>query len=300
MKNKAMKKQTVRSSFVRKSVLTVASLLTVLTFGVNAKEQDFSRAQKELKIMSTIFQTSLAEQKSEQRRFLSSRETKATYLAKQGMVFSFNFGRNSFSGAEDWEAFGEGIGDLVGSVASEVGVALGEAFAEAPEAPELAYNLERQFEAYGERIEAIEMLKEHNNAQREEVREIQREIREIERNKDRVNSKKDEHKRLKEKLEKKVDVLKDKMSEYKKSMSDYRKKRDEKYTKNSKTKSDTIVSTLCDYGATLRSLKNDEHITLIFENFTDNKDQVYVFDYDDVRSCDKASKLLKSAVSYQL
>jgi len=28
--------------------------------------------------------------------------------------------------------------------------------------------------------------------------------------------------------------------------------------------------------------------------------KVYVFDYDDVRSCDKASKLLKSAVSYQL
>ena len=90
------------------------------------------------------------------------------------------------------------------------------------------------------------------------------------------------------------------MSEYKKSMLEYRKKRDQKNTQNAKTKSDTIVSTLCDYGATLRSLKNDEHITLIFENYTDNKDQVYVFDYDEVRSCDSGEKLLKTAVSYQL
>jgi hypothetical protein len=295
-----MKNLKVKSAQLRKSVLAITSLLTVMSFGISAAEQTFEKAQKELKIMSTIFQTSLAEQKSDQRRFLSARQAKATYLAKQGMVFSFNFGRNSFSGAEDWESLGEGIGELVGSVASEVGVAIGEAFAEVPEAPEIAFNLENQFGAYGERLEAMELLKEQNNIQREEVRELQREIRDLERNRDRINAKKDEHNRLKQELEKKVDILKEKMDRYKKSMADYRKKRDEKYTQNAKTKSDTIVTTLCDYGATLRSLKNDEHITLIFENYSNNKDQVYVFNYDDVRSCDSAARLLKTAISYQL
>jgi Skp family chaperone for outer membrane proteins len=284
----------------RKCLLVIASIFSLLSLTTSAKEQSFERAQKELKIMSTIFQTSLADQNPKQRSFLRTKQAKATYLAKQGMVFSFNFGRNSFTGAEDWEAFGEGIGELVGSVASEVGVALGEAFAEAPQTPELAFNLERQFEAYGERLEAMELLREQNNTQREEVRELQREIREIERNKNRINSKKDEHQRLKQELEEKLNTLKDKMSAYKKSMADYRKKRDEKYTQNAKTKSDTIISTLCDYGATLRSLKNDEHITLIFENYSENKDQVYVFDFDDVRTCDSGSNLLKSAISYQL
>jgi len=59
-----------------------------------------------------------------------------------------------------------------------------------------------------------------------------------------------------------------------------------------------VVQALCDYGATLKSLKNDEHITLIFENFNNDQDQINVFSYKDVAECTSNEKLQQSAVSY--
>jgi len=296
----------LNKTFIRKSTLAVAGLLSLLSTGIMAKEQSYNRAQKEIKIMSTIFETSLAELSSNNNRLLYSKKTKGTYLAKQGMVFNFNFGSNAFGGAEnwesfegDWESFGEGIGQLVGGIASEVGLAINDAIV-APEAPNVDIDLEERMEAYAERVEALEQMRENHNSQREEVREIQRELRRIEREKDSEENAISHQKRLKKELEGKAKLLKDKMTKYKKSMAEYRKKRDEKRTQSTIKKSDIIVSTLCDYGATLRSLKNDEHITLIFGNYAGSKDQVYVFDFDDVRSCESKDKLLKQAISYQI
>ena len=41
-------------------------------------------------------------------------------------------------------------------------------------------------------------------------------------------------------------------------------------------------------------------ITLIFTNFENSKDQVYVFNYKDVKSCSNKDKLVKKAISYQI
>jgi len=292
----------MKTSVLRKSVLTVASLLTFSSLSVLANDDDFSRAQKELKIMSKIFETSLGEQASGPVKVFGSKRPEAMYLAKQGMVFSFNFGRNSFVTADDWEQFGEGIGQFVGVIASEVTNALAElpVAPEAPEAPEFAFEYEDQFQAYQEKMEALEAMREQQREQREQVRELQREIRSLERESEREEEKTDRLESIKKELDEKLARLDKKMADYNESMRKYRETRDKKYHQSAKLKSDIILSTLCDYGATLRSLESGEHFTLIFENYVAGKDQIYVFNSSDVKRCESTDKLLERAISYQL
>ncbi|WP_196141151.1 hypothetical protein [Aliikangiella sp. G2MR2-5] len=289
--NKTMRVLTIAlASFASFSLTSVAAQMG---------EEQYQRSQKELKIMSKIFEASLTENKDRRKNVFFTTKPKATYLAKQGMVFSFNFGRTSFEHASDWAAFGEGVGALVGEIASDVGSALAE-IPEAPPVPEINIMTEEYIEdfaeAYGHRMEVLEKMREENRMQREKVRELQREIRSIERDAERDSS---ESERLKRKLESKLESLEKQMREYKKSMEEYRQKRDAKYTESQRKKSDALLTTLCDYGSTLRSLKSDEYVTLIFENYENNKDQVYVFEYDDVKNCDSGRDLLKRAISYQ-
>ena len=291
----------MRTNVIRKAVLTVASILTLTSANVIAKDVELERAQKELRIMSKIFETSISEQSSKTNPIYGSKKAQATYLAKQGMVFTFNFGRNSFTSSEDWEQFGEGIGQFVGVIASEVSNALADIPSppDAPEAPSFD-NYEDQLEAYQERLQALESMREQQREQREEVRELQREIRSLERQSTRERDDKKELEEVKEKLETKLKVLDKKMGDYKESMRIYREKRDQKYTQSTKLKSDTIISTLCDYGSTLRSLSSNEHVTLIFTNYANSKDQIHVFNSTDIKRCDSREKLLRKAISYQL
>ena len=288
----------MKSSLIKKCVVTVTGIASLCSAATFAAEQQYERAQKELKIMSKIFDTSINESQEKRSRFLSASGSSATYLAKQGMVFSFNFGRNTFQSASDWAAFGEGVGHLVGEIASEVGNAIVDAPLP-PMAPE-SIDLENFYADYEERIAAQEAMRERLSEQREQVRDMQREIRRVEREKQAAASQRQTAEKLRQELEQKLSLLDKKKDEYNKMMKEYREKRDQKYLANSQKKSDTILTTLCDYGATLKSLKNDEFVTIIFKNFEDEKDQVYVFDYDDVKSCDSKEDLMKRAIAYQI
>jgi len=272
---------------------------------------DYSKAEKELKIMSTIFETALSEEKvSNKSNPFSGRSnsTDPTYLAKQGMVFRFNFASNQFVTANDWQAFGEGIGNLVGSIASEVTEALSDIDLTEPRAPRpprapapfSGSEWEANLEAYEEYQNAMEALRDQQRDKRQEVRDLQRSIRDIERQARREEKDSKILEKTKKQLEEKMKVLSEKMESYEKSMKEYRDKKIEATKQNNKKKSDLIISTLCDYGTTLRSLKSDEYVTLIFNNFEDNKDQVYVFNYKDVKSCSDSNKLVKKSISYQL
>ncbi|MGX5174744.1 hypothetical protein ACUR5C_12050 [Aliikangiella sp. IMCC44653] len=289
-------------NFLKPSKTSVALALILTSNLCVAADNNFSREQKELKIMSKIFETSLNEQTSSKAKILGSKKTQSTYLARQGMVFNFQFGRNSFSSASDWEQFGEGIGHLVGSIASEVGNAFSEIpMPEAPEPPEMPFEAEfnDKFEVYSERMEALERQREKNREQREEVRELQREIRALERTREREKDKSSIDK-AKVKLEEKMAQLNAQLDEYKKSMQEYRAMRDKKYTESTQLKTDIIFSTLCDYGATLRSLDDSEYVTIIFNNYVKNQDKVFVFSAENVKDCRDKDKLVKTALSYTL
>ena len=266
MKNTSMKKI---SKF---AVLGTASLLAIASFSSFAT--DYSRAEKELKIMTKIFDTSISEGVDTRRgrhSYRSNGRTSATYLAKQGMVFSFNFNDSQFGNGEDWQAFGEGIGQLVGSISAEIA----QSFTDdefriapiAPIAPLADGDWEGNMEAYEVYQEAMEHLRDAQRDQREEVRDLQRSIRDIERQarREEVDAKKLE--KVKMKLEEKMNILETKQKAYENTRKEYEEKRKEKYIASNKKRTNLITSTLCDYGATLRSLKNNEYITLIFKNY---------------------------------
>lgn len=283
-------------------MLGVASVLSLSSMGAVAA--DFSRAEKELKIMSKIFDTSLTEvkQSNHRRGYTRSRKTEAVYLAKQGMVFTFSFSQSGFSG-EDWQAFGEGIGQLVGTISAEIAQSFADVDFVAPIAPREPFadgDWQENMEAYEAYREAMEDLREEQRDKREEVRDIQRSIREIERQARREEVDAKELEQTKKKLNNKMQVLSKKLKQYELIRKKYEEKRREKYKINNQKKAGLITSTLCDYGATLRSLKSNEHITLIFENYANGKDQIHVFGYDDVKNCSNKDKLLKKAISYQL
>lgn len=298
------------SRLIKKSVIACLSGVIALS-SLNAFSVDYSKTEKELRIMTKIFETSLSEAKMKTSRSspLSSNSAESTYLAKQGMVFTFNFGQSRFGGASDWQAFGEGIGHLVGSISAEIAQSFADIDFEAPVAPRSPAaprspfaedEWEDNMEAYEQYQEMMEELRDEQREKREEVRDLQRSIRDIERQARRedVDSKKLET--VKNKLEEKMKVLSKKMEQYDNSMNEYREKQIAQYKLNNQKKSDLITSTLCDYGATLRSLENGEYVTLIFKKFENGKDQVYVFNYKDVKSCSNKDTLLKKAISYQI
>ncbi len=291
----------MKSTLFKRSVFAVTALLASSSSNLFAANEDYAKVQKELKIMSKIFETSLAEQTQSDIKIYGSKKAQSTYLAKQGMVFSFQFGKNSFSSSADWEHFGEGIGNFVGAIASEVGNAFSE-FPEPPEPPEfhIERELSEKFEAYNERMEALEQLREKNQAQREEVRELQREIRHLERKREEQNGNKNKIDEVKSKLESKMESLNTQLQEYKNSMEKYRELRDKKYTESTQLKTKVIFNTLCDYGATLRTVNNNEYVTVIFNNYSQDGDKVFVFDAENIKNCDSREKLLKSAIIYNL
>ena len=297
--------------------MTSALLLTsVSALSAETTSNKYQRAEKELKIMSKIFETSLSELNSSNNREglrRSSHKTESTYLAKQGMVFTFKFSGSRFGNSSDWQAFGEGIGNLVGSISAEIAHSFSEIDLEnsrAPRAPRSPFpssnwensdNWEQNVEAYEEFQQVMENLRDEQRDNREEVRDLQREVRDIERQARRdENHDIKELAKSKEKLEKKMKELNKHVSVYEKKMKEYREEKKQKLTQSNKNKSDLIISTLCDYGSTLRSLENGEHVTLVFSNFKNNKDQIYVFNYKDVKSCSNKDKLIKKAVSYQI
>ena len=302
MKTKSDKSNRSKSVLAKALAVALTGVLSLASLSTYAA--DYSRAEKELRIMSKIFDTSLSEAKqtNNRRHYSGSRKTESVYLAKQGMVFSFSFSQSGFTG-EDWQAFGEGIGQLVGTISAEIAQSFADVDFVAPVAPIAPLadgDWEVNMEAYEAYQDAMENLREEQQEKREEVRDIQRSIRDIERQARREEVDSKELETTKKKLEEKMKVLSKKMEDYEQVRKDYEKKKREKYKLNNQKKSDLITSTLCDYGATLRSLKSNEHITLIFKKFEDGKDQVHVFNYSDVKNCTSKDKLLKKAISYQL
>jgi hypothetical protein len=313
-KNTDSKKLTSLAFPIKK--LAIVSLSTIMAgTTLFASAEDYQQAQRELKIMSKIFDTSLSEAKmSNTSRMFSSRSSgpQATYLAKQGMVFTFDFARSEFGNADDWQAFGEGVGRLVGSIASEVSEAFAEIdseFSEVPRAPRSPRASrsndhddawEEKMEAYDAYRAAMEELRESQRESRREIRDMQRTIRELEREAKHNKGESAELNKQRQALEIKMQKLSEEQALYKKTMEEYSEKQTQKIREKNTKKSNLIISTLCDYGPTLRSLKDGEHVTLIFTNYENSKDQVHVFEFDDVSDCTSKDKLVKSGVSYQL
>jgi hypothetical protein len=61
---------------------------------------------------------------------------------------------------------------------------------------------------------------------------------------------------------------------------------------------DAIFATLCNYGNTLRSLANGEHVSVVLQNYSDDQTQIHIFDYSDFADCTSADALRQAALTY--
>jgi chromosome segregation ATPase len=59
-----------------------------------------------------------------------------------------------------------------------------------------------------------------------------------------------------------------------------------------------VFSTLCNYGNTLRSLSNGQHVSIVLRNHEENPSRVYVLDYSALSSCSSGESLQQATVTY--
>ena len=284
--------------------LVVCSWL-VGTFVAPAVYADIKSMQKDMRIMERIFETALEDSGGS----IKGASVDTMYLAKQGIVFSFQSGSRfsiplDFSGdwESSWEQWGENLGENIASVFE------GLASTHEVPLPEVVHVDEAAALQREQRVLELEQLRENLRERKEHYRDYLRQLREISREK--LYADKQEQAALEQKhseLEKEVAKLKGLMDEYKVKMNEYRDAQRKKKQLSKSKFIDVSIATLCDYSQSLKSLDDKRYVTLIFEGFAQTKgkkDAVYVFQKKQLSSCDSdeqgVSKLKQLAEHYEL
>lgn len=273
----------------------------ILASGINAaKSLDISDAQKDMRVMSGIMETMLKESKDD---FPGRPVIKTTYLAEQGYLFTIRL-----NGIGSWGIPGVAAWDS-GRLELDIPEIIEEAFAAVdyelstptppspPDSPE--WNSLRSKELSEENREYQDQMR----AMREKQRELRREISDLSRQMRRLD---DVQKRAK--LEKDVAQLeaqlKKEKSSYYDSLNSYKKDKLGKQIAKTDKAVNVILSTMCDYGNTIRNLKKGEKLNLLIQGGLtaegQSKDQMYIFDSGDLRNCKNAASLKKEALYYVL
>lgn len=296
-------------SFTQKSLaIALAAILGLGTFkGIAQQNADFTNTIRELDIMSNIFEAALEPRRDTDSFRPVSLLDEASYLANQGMVFSFiqpgGRGMMAFIGLDDMPgaALAEmeiDLSEMARDISVEVRRALpNEGFPFSGD----AFNSIAMFE---EEFEVMEEMADDIRDQQEEVRDLQRDMRDLQRELRNADNDHAEIETRIDELQAQIDVemadLEAQTTAYQSVRQEYRQEREQEEANRNIAAQNLIISTLCDYGNSLRSLQNNEHVTVVLKNFKDNRDQIYVFDYADIASCSSADELLQGAIAYLL
>ncbi|TPV52339.1 hypothetical protein FJ444_21110 [Aestuariibacter sp. GS-14] len=307
--------------------LAIASLFGA-TLASSAVAQNLTELDKQLNIMSGVIDTALKQ--DTRKDGVRYRSIEATYLAKQGVIFTINTGGRSMM-------FDFDFSDLMSVLPT------------APEAPEshtvtvvtdgmhietdgdYEFVFEQDWEDTADRVvrqveRIVRKTDEKLREFRSDRREIEWELRELERrNRDlefELRGADAERKRQIESEMKEIKSTIDGLQTREKELQDYAKElAEEKKAELEKQREmqqqayktflanfeGSVGDTLCSFGAGLRELPDDEHISFILKNFgkgDDGKaqDRVYIFSKKSVKSCVteriKPSELLSKAEVY--
>lgn len=271
--------------------LGLIALLSLSGTGLASAQETFNQEQRELNIMRSIFEAVL-EPDSDARRFLRNAEPEALYLAGQGMVFTFDLPQ-----ARETVLLDRGrTGVLAMGFTADSGVSLRRSDADIALAPAFAHG-----QAMPGGSEEQVRLREAMQKKQAELRELQSEMRDLTRTQ-RENP--GDNTKEMEELQQSLQALSTELQEQRKSYAALVREEGKALIEERNTKkreqASLLISTLCEYGKTLGSLASDQHITLVFRDFEDNRDQVYVFPQEAIAECNNAESLQQSAVSYQL
>ncbi len=282
------------------AVLALAvSGLAATTAVVQAQQGVSENALRELGIMRNIF--AAATQEDSRRDGYRMSAPSALYLAGQGMVFTFDLnGSGGFilngnqiiippTPAPPVVNFSNGDYDFDFDFDFDYDFDFNNAG---------NYDADIRMQAEEYRNQVREAQETYRDAQ-ESFRDMQREIRDLqreERNDDVDND--DKINEVEERMEAVAQELQSQATALQQIQQEYQQQRLAVFEAARIEQTAMIFSTLCNYGNTLRSLANGEHVSIVLRNYADNQTQVHVFDYADFANCSSPDSLRQTGLSY--
>lgn len=272
-----------------------------------AQNEELERRARELGIMSHIFLTSLNDG-GQQGRGTMYQQPKARYLAGQGAVFSFNLagmrsfmGRNGFN-TGDWEQFGLAMSRIGQEVAAQVVASFPDLDLDFDFDPDTIPLAPGRGMSVAERGQ-IEQMNEAMREQQRKVQDAQRQIRDLQREQQRGSEADMQEfasrlQAVENALQSQVAALTQQQQAYRDYMEQYQQQARAQEASANELMMGHILQALCDYGSTMKSLPANEHVTLVFENYQDDKEQIHVFTFKAVSDCTSVDALKRAAVSY--
>ena len=282
-------------------LLIPLALLALPVLSATPSAESLNKSQREIQIMNNILRASLDAEPG-----IKVRQLNGTYLAQQG--YNFTISASGISGGfNKWSDFF--VKPEIELVEDEVVVLSQQSTSELAN------------EAYQMAMEALRLSSEKMREFAEQEREIEYEIREVERERRDLNLER-RHAKQEKGVEKEIEKLEEQIAKLQKEKKALREKRDdvkqdlksqakEKHnkaakarTKNLLTVTKSLAQTLCDYGAGLKSLKNQQYVNFVLDKAATNKqDLVIIFKKAEINKCvvgdSDAQKLLASAVQYR-
>lgn len=268
-----------------------------------AQALDMSAMKREITIMENIIKASVATDKGASLRRINGR-----YLLNQGITFDldsklFNTSRGSWASA---------FADRNFDFNFDFDFSELDAQAAAEEAQEIS---KQAIESVRELAERMRDLAENERDIEHDIRSLEREKRDLEferRNAEKdtlteLEKRKNELEQQVKALEKQKDQLKDEQHNLKtqtqKNKQQQQQQWAEQRTKSLQLIQQTLVTTLCDYGAGLKSLPDNERVNFALSRAgEENQDLILVFEKKDIQSCVmgkiKAQQLLTKASVY--
>jgi hypothetical protein len=292
-------------NYLKNTRLAMLSLavggLIAATALVQAQQGAPDAALREIGIMRNIFAAALNDNAQNNRNRFRMGPPESLYLAGQGMVFTFHLNGSGFGGINlklsemppmPPVVYTDGNGDFDFDFDFDFDYDF-----DYGDGNEYNRALAEQQQEYTQRLN--DMSQQLRDKQ-EELRDDQREIRELQRQMRRDPDA--DHEARIEELNASIETIMQEFQGQATTMQqlqqEYEAERLAAFEAVRTEQTALIFSTLCDYGNTLRSLANGEHISIVLHNYADGQTQINVFDYADIASCTSADTLRQSATTY--
>lgn len=298
--------------------LSAVALALATSSVAYADQTQRNELRKQLEIMNSIFSTALEqESKSDRRHVITRDRLNYNYLAGQGVVYRTRIGGNRimFFGGEVPLPPMPNVPDIAGIDSVEIELAVTEGLAAAEEALEGLEIVTEDVHGDGEgNIRIIRHVTDKVRENAGEVRELRRRVRDLELAKSNAEGAEaeviaKELAQARQELETTQQALETARAEIAEARQEVRKKvevrkaeRNEQLQQQLASFEQTMASTLCDYGRTLRALPESENVTFVLEGAGQEdqggKDKIYIFSKRQLEKCSSPSDLLRKAVTY--
>jgi hypothetical protein len=300
-----------------KNILTIAILtMTMSHVEAASQEQHLAKMSKDAKVMQKIIETT-------SQPALGKVKVESIYLLGQGFIFELKtnpmYGMShafappppSFSGninVEDWVDMYADWGESVAEMTQE----------------SIDFSIENNFDS-NDRGKAIlneikqkkELLKASLNLEKERLKALYKAKQRLDRQlEDKLESFVQEpNQKVQDQKQLEIDIIKEKQKELAKKIDQTRKERREQtesFKKNlleerekkQRTFEKTILTNFCEYSLSLRNLEDNEQVSFVFPNFSQDADKkIYVFTNKQIKKCqtngDKAENILSNVTHYE-